>query len=287
MRSCHVRKTLIRRFARPLFSILATGLLAALPAHTNEARAAAPGPAGACAAAGTATNTVIRFYLAVDQRRFAAAYGCLAPSEQATLPYTAFLAGYRRTVSSHLVIADSGVPNGTAVDHVTIDLHAVDRVAGSNRLVARTYMGQWHVDTFGRLVRGAITETHTTSVSAVPPTNVTDIFAYLQQDVLSHVRADVTGDGVLDDIYLVSGRGCASCHAQRIFVYSRGQLIYQQQADDAEIRAFPGAGMEIRTDTPGSPGLDSCCPTSRTYEEWAWTPYGFMLRGERIVRTSR
>jgi len=260
---------LIRCFARPLFSLLAAGLLAALPAHINEARAAAPGPVGACVAAGTATNTVVRFYLAVDRRRFAAAYGCLAPSEQAALPYTAFLAGYRRTVSSHLVIADSGVPNGTAVDHVAIDLHAVDRVAGSNRLVARTYMGQWPVDTFGRLVRGAITETHTTSVAAIPP-------------------ADVTGDGILDDIYLVSGHGCASCHAQRIFVYSRGQLIYQQQADDAEIRAFPGgAGMEIRTDTPGSPGLDSCCPTSRTYEEWAWTPDGFTLRGERIVRISR
>jgi len=283
-----MRKILILRFARPLFSILAAGLLAALPLYTDKAgkaSAASPGPAGACVGAGTATNSVVRFYLAVGRGRVAAAYGCLAPSEQAALPYATFLAGYRRTVSSHLVIADSGVPNGTAVDDVTIDLHAVDRVAGSNRLVARTYMGQWHVDTFGRLVRGAITETHTTSVSAVPPTNVTDIFAYLQQDVLSHVRADVTGDGVLDDIYLVSGSGCASCHAQRIFVYSRGQLIYQQQADDAEIRAFPnGAGMEIRTDTPGSPGLDSCCPTSRTYEEWAWTPYGFMLRGERIVK---
>jgi len=280
-----MRKILFTRFAHPLLSIMAAGVLAALPVSSDAVGAAAPGPVGACISAGTATNTVVRFYLAVDRRRFAAAYGCLAPSEQAALPYATFVAGYRRTVSSHLVIADSGVPNGTAVDHVTIDLHAVDRVAGSNRLVAHTYMGQWRVDTFGRLVRGVIAETHTTSVSTIPPTNVTDIFAYLQQDVLSHVRADVTGDGVLDDIYLVSGNGCASCHAQRIFVYSRGQLIYQQQADDAEIRAFTGgAGMEIRTDTPGSPGLDSCCPTSRTYEEWSWTPDGFTLRGERIVK---
>ena len=275
-------------FVRLLLSLMTAGLLAALPPAwpVGSARAAAPGPAGACAGAGAATNSVVRFYLAVDRRQFAAAYGCLAPAAQAALPYATFVAGYARTVSSRLVIADSEVPNGAAVDRVTVDLHAVDRMAGG--LVARTFMGYWRVDAFGRLAHGALSPLRSTPVRAVPPINTTDVFAYLQQEVLSHVRADVTGDGVPDEIYLLSGDGCGSCHAQRIYIYSRDRLVYQQQVDDAEvIVARNGAGREIRTDTPGSPGLDSCCPSSRTYAEWAWTPYGFALRGERIVRTGR
>ena len=274
--------------SRALLSILAlvAVCVSVVSGHDQTAQAATVGATGACAGAGTATNSVVRFYLAVDRRQFADAYGCLAPTEQAALPYSTFVAGYARTVSSRLVIADSEVPNGDAVDHIAVDLHAVDRTTGG--LLARTYMGYWRVDTFARLTRGVLRATRPTLVGAVLPLDTTDVFAYLQQDVLSHVRADVTGDRVPDDIYLLSGAGCGSCHAQRIYVYSRGRLVYQQQVDDAEVVvARDGAGMEIRTDTPGSPGLDSCCPSARTYEEWAWTPYGFTLRGERIVRTGR
>jgi len=277
---------MVPRLARSLLSLLAAGALTTSPPRVGAAAPAVAGPTGACAGAGTATNSVVRFYLAVDRRQFAAASGCLAPSEQAALPYSAFVAGYTTTVSSRLVVADSGASNGAPVNAVTVDLHAVDRTAGG--LVARTFMGQWRVDTFGRLTHGTLRVARAMPVRVIPPTNVADIFAYLQQEVLSHVRADVTADGVPDDIYLTSGQGCGSCHAQQIYVYSRGRLVYQQQADDAEIQVYRGGtGMEIRTDTPGSPGLDSCCPSSRTYEEWGWTPDGFVLRGQRIVSTSR
>ncbi len=277
---------MVIRLTHSLLALLAVTALSAVPSHSGAAPAATAGPTGACAGASAATNSVVRFYLAVDRRRFAAAYGCLAPTEQAALPYATFVAGYARTVSSRLVIADSEVPNGTAVDKVAVDLHAVDRTESG--LVARTFMGYWRVDTFGRLAHGALRAMRPTLVRAVPPTDTADVFAYLQQETLSHVRADVTGDGVPDDIYLLSGAGCGSCHAQSIYIYSHDRLVYQQQVDDAEVVvARNGTGMEIRTDTPGSPGLDSCCPSSRTYAEWAWTPYGFALRGERIVRAGR
>lgn len=270
------------RLPRLSICLILAGLLAALPFHADAARSAARDHSpDACANAGTATNSVVRFYLAVDRRQFAAAYRCFAPSEQARLPYATFVAGYAHTVSSRLVIADSEVPNGTKVDHIAIDLHGVDRTSAG--LVSRTFMGRWYVDTFGHLVRGVIRPVRIQTVRTIPRTNPLDVFAYLQEEVLSHVHADVTGDHAADDIYLISGKGCASCHAQQIYIYSHDRLVFQQEVDDAGIRVNRGgSGMEISTDTPGSPGLDSCCPTSRTYEEWAWTPYGFTLRGEHI-----
>src|SRR5690348_6678798 len=98
-----------RNLSSAAFQLIAAGMLVALPASTQRAHAASA--LDACAGAGTATNAVIRFYLAVDRRQFAAAYPCLAANMQAALPYPDFVAGYAHTVTSHLVLADSGVPN--------------------------------------------------------------------------------------------------------------------------------------------------------------------------------
>lgn len=262
--------------------LLAATALALLPAGAGAARAAAVRLDDACAGASTATNAVVRFYLAVDRRQYAAAYRCLAATVQVTLPYRTFVAGYAHTVSSQLVLADSEVPNGAPVDHVAIDLHAVDTLAGT--LVATTYQGRWLVSRSLRLTRAQVGVSARRTVSAAPRTDVAAVFAYDARMALDHLRADVTGDGQPDDIYVTSGQGCASCHAQQVWIYSQGRLIFQQQVDDAEIRtARNHAGMEIRTDTPGTAGLDSCCPSRRTYEEWAWTPLGFTMRSQHIV----
>lgn len=268
------------RFHR--LGLIAAIALALLPISAGAARAAAVRAADACAGASTATNAVVRFYLAVDRRQYAAAYRCLAATVQVTLPYRTFVTGYAHTVTSRLVLADSQVPNGTPVDHVAIDLHAVDKVAGA--LIATTYQGRWLVSPSLRLTRAQVGITARRTVSAAPRTDVAAVFAYAARMMLDHLRADVTGDGRPDDIYVTSGQGCASCHAQQIWIYSQGMLIFQQQVDDVEIRiARNHAGMEIRTDTPGTAGLDSCCPSRRTYQEWAWTPLGFTMRSQHIV----
>ena len=262
--------------------VVAVVALSVLPLSPRLAHATTGWGPDACAGAGSAANAVVRFYLAVDRRQFAAAYRCLPPAMQAALPYSVFVAGYAHTVSNRLVLADDEGPNGAPVDHVFIELHAVDR--RGSKLIATTYMGQWTANASGHLTHALVHVVSQRTVPAVPPTNVVRIFADHGRVVLEHLQADVTGDGVADDIYVTSGAGCGSCHAQQAWVYSLGRLVFQQLVDDAEIRpARDQAGMEVRTDTPGSPGLDSCCPTERTYEEWAWTPYGFTLRHQRVV----
>jgi hypothetical protein len=246
---------------------------------------ATPSPAvavsSACLGAAMPTNAVVHYYLALDERRFAAAYGCFSPAEQARLPYATWAAGYWHTLRSRLMLADSGVPNGSPARRIAVRLYAEDRRQG--RLMVTIYQGSWHVDRHNRLAG--------VSLHAAPAPATTPAFdppAILGRDgrvILEHRRLDITGGGAsADDVYLTSGAGCASCHAQQIWIYSRGRLIFQQQVDDADLAPLANKpGMEIVTDTPGSPGLDSCCPTEKTHELWLWTPQGFVLRGTRVT----
>lgn len=124
-------------------------------------------------------------------------------------------------------------------------------------------------------------------MASLPDINVHRLFGRTGDEILVHLRADVTADRHPDDIYVTSGSGCASCHAQRLWIYSGQRLILQQQVDDAEVRvAKDHAGLEVRTDTPHTPGLDSCCPSQRTFEVWRWTPFGFTLQSQHVVHVS-
>ncbi len=264
-----------------LLRLVALAALVALAVGPRGQSALAAAP-DACAGAGPATNAVVRFYLAVDRRQFAAAYRCLTASEQQALRYPYFVSGYAHTVVSRLVLADSGVPNGAPVDHVAITLYAVDRTGTG--LVLTTYRGRWQVTRDGRLNRAVIHAASRRAVSSLPTVDARTLFRSAGQEILTHLRADVTADGRLDDIYVTSGAGCASCHAQRLWIYSGERLVFQQEVDDAEVRvAGNHAGLEVRTDTPNTPGLDSCCPSQRTFEEWRWTPFGFTLQSQRVV----
>src|SRR5689334_16855267 len=79
----------LRRLSR-LLALAAVVACALGPATGTRAAAAAP---DACAGAATATNMVVRFYLAVDRRQFASAYRCLMAGEQAALRYPYFVSG--------------------------------------------------------------------------------------------------------------------------------------------------------------------------------------------------
>ncbi len=271
----------------------AVALVRTRAAHTNDA----------CMDAGTATNAVVRFYLAVDRRQLGAAYGCLAPSEQAQLPYTTFLQGYAHTRATRLLTAngDAGITavptpmtetmtetmtsgvSGTAPSTVTVTFEAVD--TSGDGLVARRDTERWRVDASNRLALGILRPGSASIVRAVPTVDVSRVLTDTGQQTLALVHADVTADRASDDIYLTSGTGCGSCHSQQILIYSRGRLVFAERVDNGEVRvARGGGGFEVRATTPGSSGPD-CCPSARTYEEWAWTSYGFALRGRRIVRS--
>lgn len=239
-------------------------------------------PVSACASPGTITNAVVRYYLAIERRQFAAAYACLGPVPRASQTYQQFASGYARTVASHLVMADDEVPNGTRAAHVSIELRAVDRSAGG--LTATTYAGLWVVRPNGLLAGARIRVMGRRPVGGIPPVDQRSIFARRGLAILSHRVVHVTGKGVSDDLYVTSGSGCASCHAQQLWIYQGGELVFQQEVDDAQIVPFGShTGMYVWTDTPGSPGLDSCCPTKRTQETWVWTAAGFALRSQRVV----
>ncbi len=281
-----------------ILALVTALLLPAIPGAVVRARAAASHTNDACMDAGTATNAVVRFYLAVDRRQLGAAYRCLAPSEQAQLPYATFLRGYAHTRATRLLAAngDAGIAaaptmtetmtsgvSGTAPGVVTVTFEAVD--TSGDGLVARRDTERWRVDASNRLALGILRPGSASIVRAIPTIDVSRVLTDTGQQILALVRADVTADRASDDIYLTSGTGCGSCHSQQILIYSRGRLVFAERVDNGEVRvARGGGGFEVRATTPGSAGPD-CCPSARTYEEWAWTSYGFALRGRRIVRT--
>ncbi len=246
-----------------------------------SARAAPLAAGSACTGASTGTNAVIHYYLALDRRQFAAAYACLAPGEQRRRPFGPWVVGFAHTVRSRLMFADSFLGNGYPIHRVAVELLAVDQMGG--RRVAQIYMGQWRIDGRGQMYGGAL---HPYPVSGTPSFNVRAIFGHYSRVVLERRHSDVTGDRVADDIYLTSGAGCGSCHGQQVWVYSGGRLVFQQEVDDASVSVMRDhRGMTVSTDTPGTPGVDSCCPASKTIETWRWSPHGFVLTGQRMVKT--
>jgi hypothetical protein len=161
---------------------------------------------------------------------------------------------------------------------VAVKLYAVDAAPGGSR--GRLFAGAWHIDAQGRPAGASLRQVKGGSVQPRA------VLRQANRAILEQFHRDVTGDGRADNLFLTSGAGCASCHAQQIWIYSGGRLIFQQQVDDAAIVvARNQAGMEIITDTPGSPGLDSCCPSKKTHERWAWTVSGFALRSAWVTRT--
>lgn len=250
-----------------------------VPMHVSPVQATV---ANACAHAATATNAVIRFYLAIDQRRFASAYQCFSTSEQAHLTYARFVHGYAATLRSTLIYVGNEVPSGAHTTRIAIDLHAVDKDHG--HLLTATYMGSWLVSAANSLIHGSINMTQRHTVDTVPTTDVAAVFKYAREEQLAHVHADVTTDGRADDIYITGGIGCGSCHVQRVWIFSQNRLIFSELVNDAEVKALHGgAGFELRATAPDATGPD-CCPNQRAYADWLWTPSGFVLQQQHIVR---
>lgn len=236
----------------------------------------------ACLGADSGTNTVIHYYLAIDRRQFAAAYGCLANTPSRT-PFAKWKKTLAHTFGAHLVLADDEVKNGVPANHVTIDVHLVDRLKG--KMTLTSYQGMWHLNPQHLLVNPDLTPAYHSAIKAVPPTSPKSVFALRKLRVMKHRSVDLTGDGVADDIYLTTLATCHSgCHSQQVWMYSQNKLIYQQEVDDGQVIPWRNhLAMQIRTDTPGSQGYDTGSPTQRTYVTWFWTDWGFVLHDRKVV----
>lgn len=237
----------------------------------------------ACVSTGSATNSVVHLYLAIDQRQFHAAFKCFTTYQRKHLHFRKWKRGYAHTVASHLVLADDEVPNGTPATQVRIDLHAINRMNG--KLILTSYQGIWHANQMRRLHQPQIKVAYSYPVKHVPRTKPRAIFAFDKLQVLKHRRFDVTGDGIKDDIFVTAAQGCTDCHAQQIWIYSSDILVYQQQVNNVNFIPWHNhLAMQIRTDTPGTKGFNTCCPTQRSYATWFWTRWGFVLHARKIVR---
>jgi len=219
---------------------------------------------GACAGAGNPTNAVVHYYLAIDSRRFDAAYACLAADVRGTTSTAAFAQGYARTMVSRLLLADLNA-DGT----VEIDLHAFDRVASlhaggaAGPISQSTFLGTWGVDTSLALTAPAIRMARRTTVPAVAPADPADVFAYDRQRVVGTTVASVTGLGRHDALYVTQGK-----RGYQAWVYSQGRLVFAEPvAGSGALQAGPDGQTLLVPIASGTP------------ERWRWTPYGFVLAG--------
>ncbi len=240
----------------------------------------------ACIGADSGTNSVVHYYLAIDRRQFAAAYQCLAAPEAARNPFNKWKKTFAHTFGAQLVMADDEVKNGVPANHVTIDVHLIEKVKGKRTLVS--YQGMWHLNSQHLLINPKLSVAYRDPVKAAPTTSPRSIFALRKLRVLRHRSYDLTGDGVADDIYFTTLATCqAACHSQQIWIYSGGKLIYQQEVDDGQIVPWRNhLAMQIRTDTPGTRGFDTGSPSQRTYVTWFWTDWGFVLHDRKEVPTT-
>lgn len=258
-------------------AVLSTALL---PQRTA---AQSTGIISACERANSATNALLHFYLAIDTRQFAAAYQCFSTWEQGQMPLQKFKAGYAHEIAAHVVYADDGVSNGTPATQVNLEVHTFNRVAGKITLVS--YQGAWHVNPGHQLTWPHLFQNARTPEPSVTPTRPNAVFASHHLQVVRRLSFDVTGGRIPDAIYFTTRQHCTNCHAQQLWIYSQDRLVYQQEVDDGQFIPWRNhLAMQVRTDTPGSRGIDTCCPTERTYVTWYWTEYGFVFQSRRDVK---
>lgn len=233
-------------------------------------------PADACVDAGTTLNAVVRFYLAITRHQNSAAYGCLDAGQRQAVTPAAFAAAYTHTVATHLdlVISHStgDNPNADTRPLVGVNLRGVDR-AGVG-LTQTRYNGQWAVTPDGHVGQPTISLIGGQAVTANAPTAVTKALDANSLFALGVDHRDVTGDGIIDDIYDVSGKGCASCHGQYLYIFERGVLIFAESNSDINWTHGSHGVMTIKA------GRDI---DGYHTETWRWTPFGFALQMPCVV----
>lgn len=247
-----------------LLALVAVGLGGSSREDSVRAGSMRAAGQGACAGVGNATNAVVHYYLAIDSRRFDAAYACLAPAARGASSAATFAQGYARTVASRLLLADLNA-DGT----VEVDLHAFDGSAASQSggatgpISQSTFLGHWAVDASLALTAPSIRLARRTAVAAVAATDPADVFAYDQQRVVSAVVASVTGIGRADALYVTRGK-----RGYQAWVFSQGRLAFAEP--------LAGAGA-LQAGPDGQTLLVAMANGSG--ETWHWTAFGFVWAG--------
>ncbi len=254
-----------------------------LSAFISPAQAQSVGGQDACFAAGTATNAVVRFYMAIDRRQFGSAYQCFSPSMQAGTKFSKWKQHLAPQIGLKLSMADDQVPNGTPATHVAVAFDAFDKKHGKLSLVATS--GLWHVDPSHNLLRPQLKVIEKKSVKSVSNADPKAVFAAQKLRILKHLAYQVTGPGVADGVFLTTSAACSAyCHSQQLWVYSGGRLVFQQEINDGKIIPWKNhLAMQVRTDTPGAKGFDTYHASERTFITWFWTDFGFILHSRKIV----
>ncbi|HZT95320.1 MAG TPA: hypothetical protein VFB34_00625 [Chloroflexota bacterium] len=240
----------------------------------------------ACFGAGSGTNAVVRFYMAIDQRAFRSAYQCFSPSMARGTKFKKWKRQFASRVATRLMVADDQVPNGTPANHVLVIVNTVNQSHGRLRLVVSE--GVWHVDQAHDLFAPKVKAIERTSVKSVPNADPQGEFTSQNLRILKHLNSQVTGAGIRDGIYLTTSATCHKhCHSQEVWIYSGQRLVFQQRVDDAKIIPWKDhLAMQIRTDTPGTKGFNTSHPSSRTYVTWFWTNLGFVFHSHKVVQLS-
>ena len=80
---------------------------------------------------------------------------------------------------------------------------------------------------------------------------------------------DLTGDSQPELIFTTVGEGCASCHAQNIYIFQGGKEMIKLELDDPIFYPLPSRGFlivePIRKEREGM-----CCPTSFQNAVYLW-----------------
>jgi hypothetical protein len=87
--------------------------------------------------------------------------------------------------------------------------------------------------------------------------------------------ADVTGDGVPDELFTASHFPCGSCGFRSIFVFSGRRLVLRDGGAAAKVEPLAdGTGVEVAKSyyLPGEP---MCCPTHEEITRYVWNGSGF------------
>ena len=247
-------------------------LLLTLPAAGKEPVGAAQPVSSACTGAGVTLNAVVRFYLALDQRDYAAAYACLDPALQRATDIAAFEAPYSGAAAVHLIMA-----RPLTSDTVAFEL----RMLGSARGVRAesTYDGTWRVTSTGQLADPSPLQLFKTYPAQRPaPLNFYSILTRAGLATTWHLRRDVTGNRIADDIYVAADERCSPvCHSPEVLVYEQGRLIFAESSENVDNIHRSQGHMSIRR---------SGHLYRNGLQTWQVQPYGFTLQEPCVIPRS-
>jgi len=80
---------------------------------------------------------------------------------------------------------------------------------------------------------------------------------------------DLTGDDQPELIFITYGEGCASCHAQNIYIFQNKKELLKLESNDPFFHTLPRRGFLI-VEPLGEENEGTCCPTAYQNTLYLW-----------------